>query len=187
MFHHGTSADPFEVAFVRTMYTVDESAGPVLVCVNLTRPEFDILDETVNVFVTDFPTSMYIPVGDVPFASESSSANKRQFLSLSSPAPDIPDFLSRYPMAERSDFQQQTALVNSIDDILISQLMRIVCYNQTIYDDLRLEANEYAGLMLEVRDNPQTTVRTLEKDLFNESSILIVDNDSEFYAKYYIL
>ncbi|CAI8013544.1 hypothetical protein GBAR_LOCUS8570 [Geodia barretti] len=152
--------EPFEVAFVRTMHTVDESAGPVLVCVNLTRPEFDILDETVNVFVTDFPPSMYIPVGDVPRAT-----------------PDIPDFLSRYPMAERSDFQQQTSAVNSIDDVLISQLMRIVCYNQTIYDDLRLEANEYAGLMLEVRDNPQTTVLTLEKELFNETSILIVDND----------
>ena len=76
MFYHGTSADPFEVAFVRTMYTVDESAGPVLVCVNLTRPEIDILDETVNVFVTDFPTSMYIPVGDVPFASETTSINQ---------------------------------------------------------------------------------------------------------------
>ena len=65
----------FQVAFVRTMYTVDESAGPVLICVNLTRPEIDILDETVNVFVTDFPTSMYIPVGDVPFASETTSIN----------------------------------------------------------------------------------------------------------------
>ena len=79
MFYHGTSADPFEVAFVRTMHTVDESAGPVLVCVNLTQPESDILDETVNVFVTDFPASMYIPVNDVPRASESSSTYKRQF------------------------------------------------------------------------------------------------------------
>ena len=78
-FYYGISAEPFEVAFVRTMYTVDESAGPVLVCVNLTRPEIDILDETVNVFVIDFLTSMYIPVSDVPFASESTSTYKRQF------------------------------------------------------------------------------------------------------------
>ncbi|CAI8036861.1 hypothetical protein GBAR_LOCUS20652, partial [Geodia barretti] len=60
-------AESFQVAFVRTMYTVDESADPVLVCVNLTRPEIDVLDATVNVFVIDFPMSMYIPVGDVPF------------------------------------------------------------------------------------------------------------------------
>jgi hypothetical protein len=153
--------DPFEVAFVRTMHTVDESAGPVLVCVNLTRPEFDILDETVNVFVTDFPTSMYIPVGDVPRAT-----------------PDIPDFISRYPMAEKSDFQQQTAAINLIDDFLISELMRIVCYNQTIYDDLRLEANEYAGLTLGVvKDMQRTTVLTLVEELFDQASILIVDDD----------
>ena len=87
-------------------------------------------------------------------------------------------------MAERSDFQQQTPSVNLIDDILISELMRIVCYNQTIYDDLRLEANEYAGLTLGVEDNAQTTVNTLVKEFFDQASILIVDNDSEFNAKY---
>ena len=89
-------------------------------------------------------------------------------------------------MAERSDFQQQTVVVNLIDDILISEPMRIVCYNQTIYDDLRLEANEYAGLTLGVEDNADTTVLTFVKELFDQASILIVDNDSEFYAKYRI-
>ena len=121
---------------------------------------------------------------------------KRQFLknktlSLSSPAPDIPDFLSRYLMAAKSDFQQQTPAVNIIDnnDNLISELMRIVCYNQTIYNDIRLEANEYAGLTLGVVEDVammKTTVRTLVKDLFDQASILIVDDDSEFYAKYRI-
>ena len=78
-FYYGISAEPFEVAFVRTMYTVDESVGAVNVCVNLTRPESDILEETVNVFVTDFTTSMYIPIDDVPLASESSSTNRDNF------------------------------------------------------------------------------------------------------------
>ena len=86
-------------------------------------------------------------------------------------------------MAERSDFQQQTAAINIIDDILIREEMRIVCYNQTIYDDLRLEANEYAGLTLGVEDYPQTTVLTLVKELFDQASILIVDNDSEFTVR----
>ena len=104
---------------------------------------------------------------------------------LSSPAPDIPDILGRYPMAERSDFQQQTAAVNLIDDIFISELMRIVCYNQTIYDDLRLEATEYAGLTLGVEDNPQTTTLTFINELFDQASIFIVDDDSEFNAKYH--
>ena len=60
---------PFEVAFVKTTYTVDESVGSVSVCVNLTHPEIDILDETVNVFVIDNTNSIYIPAG-APFASK---------------------------------------------------------------------------------------------------------------------
>ena len=52
-------------------YTVQESVGAVNVCVNLTRPTRDILDESVNVFVIDDPSSIYIPPG-APLASESS-------------------------------------------------------------------------------------------------------------------
>ena len=48
---------------MKTTYTVDESVGSVSVCVNLTRPEVDILDETVHVVVIDYPTSVYIPPG----------------------------------------------------------------------------------------------------------------------------
>ena len=54
---------PFEVAFVETAYTVVESVGAVNVCVNLIRPETDIFDETVNVFVVDNSDSIYIPAG----------------------------------------------------------------------------------------------------------------------------
>ena len=55
--------EPFVVAFVETTYTVDESVGAVSVCVNLTRPEIDIINETVNVFIIDNPSSIYIPAG----------------------------------------------------------------------------------------------------------------------------
>ena len=64
-----SDTEPFEVALVETTYTVDESVGSVSVCVNLTRPEVDILELTVNVFVIDYPTSVYIPPG-APLASE---------------------------------------------------------------------------------------------------------------------
>ena len=46
---------------METVYTVSESVGSVEVCVNLTRPQVDILDEFVIVEVTDYPTSAYIP------------------------------------------------------------------------------------------------------------------------------
>ena len=92
--------------------------------------------------------------------------------------PDEPDFLSRYLMEEGTDFSQQTLFVNSIDDVFITQLMRIVCYNQPIYEDLRLELDEYVGLTLGINE-VGTTVRTLVRLIYDEASILIVDNDSE--------
>ena len=63
------NAEPFLVAFVETVYTVDESVGAVNVCVNLTRQEIDILDETVNVFVMDYSSSFNISAG-TPLASK---------------------------------------------------------------------------------------------------------------------
>ena len=61
--------EPFEVGFVETVYTVSESVGSVEVCVNLTRPQFDILDEFVTVEVYDYPSSVYIPA-NATLASE---------------------------------------------------------------------------------------------------------------------
>ena len=59
------------MAFVKTTYTVDESVGAVNVCVNLTQPQVDIFEETVNVFVIDDSSSVYIPAG-APLASKQS-------------------------------------------------------------------------------------------------------------------
>ncbi|CAI8052754.1 hypothetical protein GBAR_LOCUS28872 [Geodia barretti] len=154
-----TCYDPFVVAFVDTMYTIDESMGSVSVCVNLTQPQIDILDETVNVFVMDNSSSVYIPA-DAPLAT-----------------PDPPDLLSQYAMIEGSDYAQQTSAVNVIDDTLITELMRIVCYSQPIYDDLRLELDEFVGLRLGVKDNELTTVLTTVQPMYDQTSILIVDND----------
>ena len=55
--------EQFVVAFVETVYTVMESESQVEVCVNLTRPPQDILDETVRVNVFNNETSVYIPDG----------------------------------------------------------------------------------------------------------------------------
>ena len=57
------------VGFVETIYTVPESVGSVEMCVNLTKPQLDILDEFVVVEVTDFPSSVVIPA-NVTLASE---------------------------------------------------------------------------------------------------------------------
>ena len=55
--------EPFMVGFVQTTYTILENAGSVKVCVQLTRPLTDILEETVRVSVVDRSSSVYIPAG----------------------------------------------------------------------------------------------------------------------------
>ena len=89
-------------------------------------------------------------------------------------------------MIEGTDFAQQTRVVNVIDDIIITKERRIICYNQPIYDDLRLEPDEYAGLTLGVideNDEDNTTVLTKVEQSYDQVAILIVDNDSEFDYK----
>ena len=82
-------------------------------------------------------------------------------------------------MIEGSDYAQQTPVVNLIDNMLISALNRIICYSQTIYDDTLVEANEYFGLSLGVKDNQDTTIITLVKPMYGLASILILDNDGK--------
>ena len=90
-------------------------------------------------------------------------------------------------MAEGTDFAQQTRAVNVIDDIIITEERRLICYSQPIYDDPCLEPDEYAGLTLQVIDydtyyypyNGQTTVIAMVEPLCDQAAILIVDNDSE--------
>ena len=103
---------------------------------------------------------------------------RRLLITILFPAPDEPNFLSQYPMEEGTDFAQQTQFVNAIDDVFITELRRIVCYNQPIYEDLRLELDEYAGLTLGVMEKG-TTVYTVVRPMYDEAFILIVDNDSE--------
>ena len=85
-------------------------------------------------------------------------------------------------MAEGTDFAQQTRAVNVIDDIVISEISRIICYNQSIYDDDFLEPDEYAGLTLgviDMNDFDQTTSLTIVEPMYDQAAILIVDNDGE--------
>ena len=82
-------------------------------------------------------------------------------------------------MADGTDFAQQTLAINVIDDIIINATRRIICYNQPIYEDVRLELDEYAGLTLGV-NNAMTTVLTIVELMYDQVSILIQDNDSEF-------
>lgn len=164
-----------------TAYNVSESVGSVEVCVNLTQPQIDILDEYyVVVEVTDFPSSVYIP-------SYSFIASKLMLFSISlvitalSPAPDEPNFFGQYSMVPLTDYPQQTIAVNAIDDEIIrenqpNEIRSIVCYNQVIYNDTRLEADEWLGLTLDI---DYSSVFTIVRPMYDQVAILIRDNDSK--------
>ena len=68
---------------------------------------------------------------------------------------------------------------NALKNESISQLDRRICYNQTIYDDKRLEAVEYIGLSLQIQDLVEiggpTTVTT--RMGVEHTVIKIIDND----------
>ena len=94
-------------------------------------------------------------------------------------APDIINTFTRmYPMAPLTDYEEQTITINLIMETKITAERRLICYSQSIYDDMRLEVAEYTGLEL-MADNTLSTILTTVQPMYNESSILIIDDDSK--------
>ena len=90
----------------------------------------------------------------------------------------MPNFLGLYPMAPMTDYAQQTVAVNAIDDETITELTRIVCYDQPIYDDTLVESDEWLGLTLGV---DRASVLTKVRPLYDQAAILI--RESRFYIE----
>ena len=90
----------------------------------------------------------------------------------------MPNFLGIYPMAPMTDYAKQTVGVNAIDDETITELMRIVCYDQPIYEENYVEEDELLGLTLGV---DRSSIITNVRPMYDHAAILIQDNDSEFH------
>ena len=98
-------------------------------------------------------------------------------LPLYSLAPDPPSFFSAgYSMIPMSDYEEQTSFSNRIRHTVINATRRVICYNQIVYDDKRLEVSEYAGLTLAVRDS---SVFTIVEREYDQVAIEIVDDDND--------
>ena len=86
-------------------------------------------------------------------------------------------------MEPRTDFAEQTEDFNAIVNMRIIATRRIICYSQSIYNDMRLELAEYAGLQLMPRIMPSdknvSSVLTLVELMYDNSAILIMDDDSK--------
>ena len=81
-------------------------------------------------------------------------------------------------MDPMTDYEEQIWDVNHISNTLINAMRRIVCFMQLIYDDLRLEVSEYAGLTLAVRDS---SVHTIVQPMYDQLSIQIIDDDGKMH------
>ena len=79
-------------------------------------------------------------------------------------------------MAVLTDYQAQLPGVDEISKQQITQITRLICYNQTIYDDTRLEMSEFLGLTLEVI-RAMSSVETIVEPGYADAAILIVDDD----------
>ena len=77
-------------------------------------------------------------------------------------------------MPDGSDYAQQGITFNAIDDETITELMRIVCYDQPIYDDTLVEGDEWLGLTLDV---DRASVLTNVRPMYDQAAILILDDD----------
>ena len=85
-----------------------------------------------------------------------------------------------YPILPTTDYEEQTRDINLIMDTKITAIRTIICYNQTIYNDMRLEVSEYIGLGL-IADNTLSTILTEVEPMYDDSAILIIDDDSKLH------
>ena len=83
-----------------------------------------------------------------------------------------PPFLPEPSRPFDEDYPQQLLGFNDLRAIQILETRRTICYDQTVYDDVRLEANEYTGLTLTIG---ASTART--ETGIDHTSIIIIDDD----------
>ena len=70
------------------------------------------------------------------------------------------------------DYPQQLLGYNDLRNIQITERRRTICYNQAVYDDVRLEADEWTGLTLQIGANRARIVTGI-----NHTAIRIIDDD----------
>ena len=90
-------------------------------------------------------------------------------------------------MRPMTDYEEQTSpFASRISNTVINATRRIICCDQPIYDDDRLEPIEYAGLGLTANPveffiNP-SSVLTVVRPMYDDSVICIVDDDGKYIS-----
>ena len=80
-------------------------------------------------------------------------------------------------MDEGADYIPHISGFNPIRDMVITETTRVICYNQTIYDDNHVEDDEFFSLTLTVQDG--SALITLVDTQLSSAVIKILDDDGE--------
>ena len=83
-----------------------------------------------------------------------------------------PPFLPEPSPPFNEDYPQQLLGFNDLRNIQILETRRRICYNQTIYNDVRLEADEWTGLTLQIGASTARTATGID-----HTAIRIIDDD----------
>ena len=83
-----------------------------------------------------------------------------------------PPFLPEPSPPFNEDYPQQLLGFNDLRNIQILETRRRICYNQTIYDDVRLETDEWTGLTLQIGASTARRVTGID-----HTAIRIIDDD----------
>ena len=82
-------------------------------------------------------------------------------------------------MVSMTDYEQQILAFNHMKNTPITEATRLICYNQTIYDDRQVEPVEYIGLTMAIRTS---TVMTTVDPAYGQTSIKITDNSDSMFS-----
>ena len=99
-------------------------------------------------------------------------------LSSSTLDPNSPNVVGTHLPDPMADYEEETISYSTISEIptVIEEPERMGCYNQVIYDDLRLEKTEYAGLQVRPDDSAVHV-----ENMYGNSVFAIIDDDSKAY------
>ena len=83
-----------------------------------------------------------------------------------------PPFLQEPSPPFNEDYQQQLLGFNDLRNIQIRETRRRICYNQIIYNDVKIEGDEWIGLTLQIAASTARTVTGID-----HTAIRIIDDE----------
>ena len=97
-------------------------------------------------------------------------------------AADTLNSVGFYLMDPLADYPPPVQYFNPIMNMVITGTTRAICYNQTIYDDIRVEEDEFFSLTLIVQDGSAENTETHSQ--LSSTFVWILDDDGTSFPLY---